>query len=332
MTMKEEFNQLIQAAEDICIVGHTNPDGDCLGSTLGTRAYIKKRFPEKRVNVYLQEANAKFAYLPGFDSIIHIPSERKYDLCIMCDCAGFDRLGDYGVLAKNAAELYVADHHVTNDTRYAHASIFPEASSTCEVVFDLMEQEDIDLDTATCLYTGLVHDTGVFKYSCTSKHTMEIAGFLMGLGVDFGNIIDDSFYMRSYVQQQVTGRVLMESLLLMEKRILAGWITLKEMHFYHVTTKDIDGIVGTMRETRDVDGAVFAYEVGNQVYKVSLRSNNPMLDVARVAQAFGGGGHKMAAGCTLQGSYHDVLNNVMKQLSLQMDAPEFQSRRPADEK
>ncbi len=330
--MKEVFNRLIQEADSICIVGHTNPDGDCLGSTLGTKAYIGKRWPDKKVNVYLQEANVKFAYMPGFDSIIHVPSERKYDLCIMCDCAGFDRLGDYQVLAKNARKLFVADHHVTNDTKYEHAVILPDASSASEVVFDLMDPEYIDTAAAVCLYTGIVHDTGVFKYSCTSKHTMEIAGFLMGRGVDFGSIIDDSFYMRTYAQQQVTGRVLMESMLLMDRRIMAGWITLKDMRFYKVTTKDIDGIVGTLRETRDVDGAVFAYEVGNQIFKVSLRSNNPMLDVSRTAQAFGGGGHKMAAGCTLQGSYHDVLNNVMQQLSLQMDAPEFRSRRPAETK
>lgn len=324
--MKEEFNRLIEEAVSICILGHINPDGDCLGSTLGVRNYIKNRFPEKRVNVYLMESNAKFAYLPGFDSIVHVPSDRKYELCIICDCATLDRLGDFSILSKNAKTTFIADHHVTNaGVASKNAVILPEASSTCEVVYDLMEPEYVDKDVATCLYTGIIHDTGVFKYSATSPHTMEIAGALMGKGIDFGNIIDDSFYRKSYAQQQVQGKVLLESMLVMDRRVLVSWLTMKDMRFYHVNSKEIDGIVATMRETRDIDAAIFLYEIANQVYKVSLRSNNPALDVARVAARFNGGGHKMAAGCSLQGSPHDVINNVTKELSLQMDEAVFPS-------
>ncbi len=322
-----EFDQMIEKADSICILGHINPDGDCLGSTLGTRQYIVNRYPEKKVNVYLMEAARKFAYLPHFDEIIHVPSDRVYDLAIMLDCAGMDRLGDYARLAENARDLYVLDHHVTNTVRFRHQTILPEASSTSEVVFDLMDPAYIDKNAAECLYTGIVHDTGVFKYSCTSAHTMEIAGFLMSKGIDFGTIIDDGYYMKTYAQQQVLGRVLMESLLIMDQRCLAGWLTLRDMRFYNVTGKDIDSIVSTMRETRGIDCAIFAYEVGNQQFKISLRSNNDQLDVASVAASFGGGGHKKAAGCSLQGSQYDVLNNLMKKLSEQMDSPDFISKR-----
>lgn len=324
--MKEQFNRMIEEADSVCVLGHINPDGDCLGSTLGVRAYIRNRYPGKRVNVYLMEANRKFAYLPGFDSIVHIPSDRKYDLAILCDCATLDRLGDFGILARNAKQTFIADHHITNSNAASGtAQILPHASSTCEVVFDLMEQENIDQDCAVCLYTGIIHDTGVFKYSATSPHTMEIAGFLMGKGIDFGHIIDDSFYFRTYAQQQVQGRVLLESMLLMDRRVLVSWLTMKEMRFYNVSSKDIDGIVATMRETRGVDAAVFLYEIANQVYKVSLRSNNPGVDVSAIAAHFGGGGHRMAAGCSLAGSAHDVINNITRELSIQMDAADFVS-------
>lgn len=322
-----EFQQLIEAAGSICIIGHTNPDGDCLGSTLGTRNYIKNRYPDKKVNVYLQTANEKFRFMPGFSEIIHIPSDRKYDLCIMCDCNGFDRLGDFKNLAENASVLYVCDHHIPGTQKFEHCTIIPEASSACEVVFDLLDREHITKEAAECLYLGIVHDTGVFKYSCTSSHTMEIAGFLMTKGIDFSSIIDDTFYTKTYSQQQVLGQVLMESLLVMDRRCVAGWLTCKDMKFYNVTSKDIDGIVSVMRETRGIDCAIFIYEMTNQNYKVSLRSNNHMLDVARVAAHFGGGGHKMAAGCTLQGSNYDVINNITKELSVQMDAPDFISNR-----
>lgn len=99
------------------------------------------------------------------------------------------------------------------------------------------------------------------------------------------------------------------------------------MKFYQVTSRDVDSVVSTMRETRGIDCAMFMYEMSNQNFKVSLRSNNNQLDVAKVAMTFGGGGHKMAAGCTLQGSYHDVMNNITKELSKQMDAPDFVSNR-----
>ena len=322
-----EFQQMINKADSICILGHTNPDGDCLGSTLGTKHYILNQYPEKKVNVYLQIANDKYDFLPGIDTIVHTPSDRKYDLCIICDCNGYDRVGDFRSLAENAKELFVADHHVPGPQQFPHGSIRPDASSASEVVYDLMDTSYIDAKVAECLYLGIAHDTGIFKYSCTSQHTMEIAGFLMTKGIDFGRIIDDSYYTKTYAQQQVLGRVLMESLMLMDHRCLAGWLTCKDMKFYQVTSRDVDSIVSTMRETRGIDCAIFMYEMSNQNFKVSLRSNNNQLDVAKVAMTFGGGGHKMAAGCTLQGSYHDVMNNITKELSKQMDAPDFVSNR-----
>lgn len=324
-----EFQQMIRQADSICILGHTNPDGDCLGSTLGTKHYIENQYPEKKVDVYLQVANEKYNFLPDIDTIIHIPSDRRYDLCIVCDCNGFDRLGDFKILAEHAKELFVADHHVPGPQTFAHGSIQPDASSASEVVYDLMNPEFIDKKVAECLYLGIAHDTGIFKYSCTSQHTMEIAGFLMTKGIDFGAIIDDSYYTKTYAQQQVLGRVLMESVMLMDHRCLAGWLTCKDMKFYHVTSREVDSIISTMRETREIDCAMFMYELSNQNYKVSLRSNNPQLDVARVAMTFGGGGHKMAAGFTLQGSYYDVMNNITKELSKQMDAPGFVSNHPS---
>lgn len=330
--MKEVFDSLLREASSICILGHINPDGDCLGSTLGMRAYISSRYPDKRVNVYLMQANSKFEYLPGFDKIVHVPSDRRYELAIICDCAAIERLGDYGILAKNAKKCFVIDHHVTSSVAASELSlIVPEASSTSELCFDLMDESYVDKDVACCLYTGIIHDTGVFKYSATSPHTMEVAGFLMSKGIDFGHIIDDSFYFKTYPQQQVQGKVMLESMLMMDGRVLVSWLTMRDMRFYGVSSRDIDGIVSTMRETRGIDAALFLYEISNQVYKVSLRSNNSMLDVARIAAHFNGGGHRMAAGCALNGTPHDVINNVAKELSAQMDAEGFVSRRAQEQ-
>ncbi len=318
--MKEAFDKLIREAESICILGHINPDGDCLGSTLGTRQYIMNRYPGKIPDVYLMRANEKFSFLPGFDEIIHSASEKKYGLAIVCDCASFDRLGDFAVLAENAGSVYVADHHVSNNAEYEYCTILPNASSACEVLFDLMDREYINKEAAVCFYTGIVHDTGVFRYQSTSPHTMEIAGFLMSTGIDYGWIIDDSFFTKTYAQQQVTGRVLLESRRLLNGRVLAGALNMKQMRFHDVTSRDIEGIVSMMRETRGIAASVFIYEIAANTWKVSLRSNTKSLDLAKAASAFGGGGHKMAAGCVLQGSCQDVLDKIMKELSGQLDS------------
>ena len=88
------------------------------------------------------------------------------------------------------------------------------ASSTCELLYEQMEEERISQETAECLYTGILHDTGVFHHSCTSPRTMEIAGRLMAKGIDFPRMIDEGFYQRTYIQNQILGRCLMESMLL----------------------------------------------------------------------------------------------------------------------
>ncbi len=325
--MNQELHTLIDQAQTICIVGHTSPDGDCLGSTLGMKNYLKRYCPEKEVKLYLMEAHRKFSYLPGFDEILHVPEEKAYDLCIMCDCGGFERLGNFAVLAKRARELYVVDHHVTSTQHFPHATILPESSSTSEIMFDLLDESLLNQDIASCLYTGIIHDTGVFKYSCTSAHTMEVAGKLMNTGIAFPDIVDDSFFRKSYAQQRIQGKVLLDSRLLLQERVLAGFTTRKEMAEFSVGQKDIDGIVAAMRETAGIDAAIFLYEVQEQQFKVSLRSNNSALDVSAVCAHFGGGGHRMAAGCMLSGSPEEIFEKLSKELLKQMDRPDFSSRR-----
>ena len=317
--MKQEFLGMLEGAETICILGHTNPDGDCLGATLGLYNYIRRNYPEKEASVYLMEASRKFSYLPGFDEILHRPSERKYQLAFILDCAGPERLGDFHILAENAEEVYVVDHHKTSlSSPFSHRTILPDASSSCELLYELLDKEKLDRGIASCLYTGIIHDTGVFKYSATSPRTMEIAGKLMSYGIDFSNIIDDSFYLRSYAQQQVRARVLMESVLLLGGRVIAGVLRRKEMRFYGVNQKEIDGIVSDLRETRGMDGAVFLYEVADRVFKVSLRSSRSWLDVSEICAFFGGGGHKMAAGCCLPGEPEEILEKLSREIKKQL--------------
>lgn len=125
------------------------------------------------------------------------------------------------------------------------------------------------------------------------------------------------FLKRSYVQNQVLGRALLESVRFMDGRCIFSSIDLKTMEFYKVVPKDLDGIVSQLRITKGVECAIFLYQTKTLEYKVSLRSNGKV-DVAAIASYFGGGGHVRAAGCTMQGTVHDCVNNLSEQIEKQL--------------
>ena len=313
------LEQMLEQTGSVVILGHVRPDGDCLGSTLGLYHYIQTNYPAIRAAVYLEESSPKFGYLAGYDAILHETDEERYELCICLDCGDEERLGSFGVFLANASKSLCLDHHITN-TRFCEVNLVSEnASSTCEVLFEQLDEEKIDKAAAECLYTGLIHDTGVFKYSCTSARTMEIAGKLMAKGIDFGSIIDNSFYKKTYVQNQILGRALLESITFLDGKCIFSALRQSEMEFYGVNGKDMDGIIDQLRLTEGVEVAIFMYQTGPQEFKVSLRSQNAV-DVSRIASFFGGGGHVRAAGCTMSGRIHDVVNNLSLHIAKQLDA------------
>lgn len=313
------LEQMLEQTGSVVILGHVRPDGDCLGSTLGLYHYIQTNYPVIRAAVYLEESSPKFGYLAGYDAILHETDEERYELCICLDCGDEERLGSFGVYLANASKSLCLDHHITN-TRFCEVNLVSEnASSTCEILFEQLDEEKIDKAAAECLYTGLIHDTGVFKYSCTSARTMEIAGKLMAKGIDFGSIIDNSFYKKTYVQNQILGRALLESITFLDGKCIFSALRQSEMEFYGVNGKDMDGIIDQLRLTEGVEVAIFMYQTGPQEFKVSLRSQNAV-DVSRIASYFGGGGHVRAAGCTMSGRIHDVVNNLSLHIAKQLDA------------
>lgn len=315
-----QLETMLQEAKRVVLTGHVNPDGDCVGSCLAAFNYIRARYEKKEVDVCLEPASKKLAFLSGFDSIHHeLPENQMYDLCICLDSSDRERLGEFGVLLDQAKQSICIDHHITN-TRYAMVNVVePTASSTCEVLYGLMEDQWIDRSVAECIYTGIVHDTGVFKFSSTSAKTMMIAGKMIEKGIDFGRIIDESFFRKSYLQTQVLGRALLESIVLMDGKCIFSVVGKKDMDFFGVDNKDLDGIVDQLRIIEGVECAIFLYEIDNHVYKVSMRSNS-LVDVSKIASYFGGGGHIRAAGCTMSGSIHDVINNLSGHIEKQLES------------
>lgn len=318
MKLKSELEQILKTANTIAIAGHVRPDGDCIGSCLGLYHYIKANYPEKELTIYLEETAEKFSYLKEIENIKHnCEEEKSYDCFFMLDCGEIERLGFSKVLFQNAKNTVCIDHHVSSSGTADKNYIIPEAAATCEILFDFMEESNIPLDSAIALYTGLIHDTGVFKHSNTTQKTMETAGKLIAKGVPFTEIINNSFYQKTYIQNQILGRALLESIIFFHGRCIFTALRQKDMEFYGVSAEDLDGIVDQLKITKGVSCAIFLYESEPQKYKVSLRSNAP-IDVSKIASHFGGGGHIRAAGCMMMGSVHDVINNLSSEIEKQM--------------
>ncbi len=175
----------------------------------------------------------------------------------------------------------------------------------------------MDEEIAKAVYIGIAHDTGVFRYSNTSPHTLETAAKLLAFGFDFSELIEKTFFEKTYVQTQIMGRAVLESVRFMNDRCIVSMVTRRMMEFYQVSTKDLDGIVNQLQVVSGVDCAIFMYEIGTLEYKVSMRSNGKV-NVADVAVKFGGGGHVRAAGCTMNGTYHDNINNLSREIAGQL--------------
>lgn len=315
MNLLEEIGN----AKSVAIAGHIRPDGDCISSTLALRGYLKNAMPGTKITVFTQDNPPTiFSYLEGYDemNLTYSPKE-KYDVFVALDVSSLDRLGDSLWFFENAGKTICVDHHETNPGLADVNEIRPKASSTCEVLFDLFEKEYMDDKVAECLFTGIVHDSGVFQYSNMSRKSFNTVGELVEYDFDGPKIIQDTFYEKSYIQNQILGRALLESILFMDGRCIVSMVDRKMMDFYNVLPKHLEGIVNQLKNTRGVEVAIFMYEMGTQRFKVSMRSNG-LVNVAKVAAVFGGGGHERAAGVEMNGTYYDVINALSREIEKQM--------------
>lgn len=300
--------ELIENAKNIAITGHVSPDGDCTGSTLALYNYITENFEGKQVRVCLEKPSKKFSYMNGFDLISEDPFSEA-DLLVTLDASDRERLGSRGVMLDTAKESICIDHHVTN-TNFAKFNIVEDfRSSTCELLYTLLDYDKISVNTAVCLYTGIVHDSGVFKYQSTTRQTMEIAGALIDKGFDFTKIIDDTYFKKNFNATRLLGLVLTNAKLIFDGKCCYGLLDYDTWTGYIDDKKKMDGIIDNLRNIDGVEIALFMYETAKDEHKVSLRSINA--DVSSIATALGGGGHMRAAGATVHGKADELLENTI---------------------
>ena len=315
--MKKLLQEILKEKKTVGIAGQVRPDGDCVGSCVGLYLYLTREYPEIKTEVYLEEVPAQFLILKGTDQVKNQAVDQVYDLFISLDCGSPDRLGFAEEMFRNAKTTLCVDHHISNLGSARENYVVPDASSTSELICRMIGSEGLDREIAEALYVGIAHDTGVFLYSCTSPETMEVAADLLRTGLDANALIDHTYYSKTYIQQQILGRALLESMFLLDKKCIVSVITKKVMDFYGAKASDLEGIVSQLRNTTGVEVAIFLHELDSGEFKVSLRSNG-LVDVSSVAQYFGGGGHVRAAGVTMQGSVHDVINNLLRKIAPQI--------------
>ena len=315
-----DFLREIENADTIVLLGHKRPDGDCVGSCLGVYNYIVDNYPDKEIDIYLDEFKKEFLFLRGSDHILHNKKDKSYDLCISLDSGDIDRHGEFDTYFYGAKRTMCVDHHISNQGFGDVCFVKTECSATTEALFTLLDEDKIGQECAECLYLGIVHDTGVFKFSNTTRQTMEIAGILLEKGARNTVVIDDTFYKKTFKQNKMLAKALENAFLMFDGRVIVSCLTKDVFDEFDATNIDTDGVVDALRITEGVECALWMYEYPVKGrFKCSLRSKDSV-NVNLIACALGGGGHIRAAGCELDGDKDTVMLKVTELIKEQLDA------------
>lgn len=309
--------QECSGAKTIGITGHVRPDGDCVGSCMALYLYLKKVMPDAEIFVYLEESAKAHYHIECVKEIDYsYNAKEQYDVFFCLDC-GPDRAGQGQALYECASKKINIDHHITNpgcgDVNY----IRPEIGSTAELVYNLIPQEDLDDAIAKALYIGIIHDTGVFQFSNTMPSTMIAGSKLIQYDIDFANLIQESFYEKSYKQTKIMAEAVLKSEPYLDGKCLLAFFTQEEMNRMQAGSPDFTGIINRLKTVRGVECAVFMYEIEAGVYKVSLRTSD-RVDATAVTTVFGGGGHVKAAGCSIEGTAEQVIEKLVAEIGKQL--------------
>lgn len=313
--------ELCRDADSIGITGHIRPDGDCISSTLSLWQFLKKVYPDKRIDVRLEKPSAIYDFLPGAKEIIDDRESVDYDLFFVLDSIA-DRIGKAKKHYDRAKKRINIDHHITNPGEGDEYYVDPAASSTSELIYRLIKEADpegtyMDAALAETLYLGIIQDCGVFQYSNTSPDTLRIGAELISYSFDFPKLIEETFYEKTYVQSKMLGFALTNSVLSLDGAFIYSIVTREDMDRLGATDQDFEGIVNQLRHTRGTKVAALIHETKDGDYKVSLRSGGEV-DVAKAALSFGGGGHVRAAGCTLKGKKEELADMLETELKKQI--------------
>ncbi|WP_100615649.1 DHH family phosphoesterase [Confluentibacter citreus] len=305
----ERIKQLLGSPKQIVIVPHKNPDGDAMGSTLGLYHYLKKHNHQATV-IAPNDYPDFLKWMPGDNTVLKHDSQtkecdnliQKADIIFTLDFNALHRTGSMeGVLTQSNAVKIMIDHHQTPEdyANYVFSDI--AMSSTCEMVYHFIDMlgdaNTIDTDIATCLYVGIMTDTGSFRFSCTTSQTHRIAANLIEKGANNSQIHNNVFDTNTYEKLQLLGCALENLRIVPESRTAYITLSQKELNKYNYKKGDTEGVVNYGLSLNNiVMAAIFIEDKQEGIIKISLRSKGNF-SVNEFSRAhFEGGGHTNAAG------------------------------------
>jgi len=307
--------------DDFLVVSHVQPDGDAASSTVAI-GWLLSQLGKKFTMINEGAIPNRLDFLWSANEIHNYtlaPLNRTYSTVICVDCADFSRTGKVQQLFTEDRVLLNIDHHPTNDHFGTVNLIKADAAATAEILFDLMNQFEItwDVDIATALYTGILTDTGGFRYANTTPRVMEIISQLLTYGVNGHWLADHLLEKMSMAQMLLLTRALSRLSFTDDNRVGYIYVTPEDMAETGAVNEDLEGLVNYPRNIEGVDVGILFKQVSDVAVKISLRSNENV-NVAEIAQSFGGGGHVRASGCRIEGTLQDVMKQVVERVRQQL--------------
>lgn len=318
MNKYKEFEKNIKDAKSILIVSHVNPDGDTLGSMCALNSAIYKNFRKKSEMLVLSKIPQNYMFLPNVKeakTLDGIDKSREYDLVITVDVASLDRILDAQVLFGKAKKTVNFDHHITNNNYGDLAIVEGSASSTGEVIYETLKalNWEFDYDTTLGIYTAILTDTGGFRFENTRANVFKIAADLTEKGINPKDVYKKCYETKTKETVLFQNYCVSKAEFSNNNKIAHVIIYKKDLEKFNAGDDATDGIAETLRSIITTEVSFVVKEVDTKICKVSMRSKN--VDVSKVCESFGGGGHKFAAGCTVKMSCEDAAKAILSEIN-----------------
>lgn len=307
--------EIIKNSKKILIISHVNPDGDALGSTCGLYSAIYNRFKKKCDICALTYVSPMYKFIPYMEFAKHsFDTSLVYDLVITVDVAALDRLGDMQVLFNKAKTTINIDHHKTNNNFADYNYVVPDASSTGEVLYTMFKNSgwEIDKNTAECLYTAILTDTGSFRFDNTTEKVFNAVAELVKLGANPAKIYTQCYEQKSKNFVMFQNYCIKKATFIDDDKIVYTTVYRRDLENYNAKEDYTEGLAEDLRAINTTEIAFVVKELEPKVCKVSMRSKK--YDVAKICSAFGGGGHSRAAGCTIKSNVETAASKIIAEI------------------
>ena len=316
MSTLDNILEEINKANSIVILTYENPDGDAIGTGLALYNALKQY--DKNPDIIIPEYPRTFEFLPGTSEIKKESDIEKYDLAISVDCSTIKMLNGFSKYFENANMKISIDHHSTNTMFGDINFVNPDAPACAQIMIFILEHFGIEItqDIGTCLLTGIITDTGGFKYSGVTAETFEFVAWLLNKGINVSKIYRQVLQIKTKAHFELNKIANNRLEFLEDGKIAYTYITMEDEESVNAESGDHEGIVENGRDIEGVEVSIFVRQT-EKGYKVSMRSNENV-NVADVCLMFGGGGHPRAAGITMQGTLEQIKEKLLYQVKAQL--------------